>query len=325
MPSFSSPIRITRRAIDLLCVGELLVDMIAASYGDLTECREFQRFAGGSPANIASNVRKLGFTAGLVAAVGADAFGDFLIKSVREVGLDSSLIQRRSDESTSLVVINRTTASPTPIFYRNSDFKITVTPDLMEKVLDSSILHLSCWPLSAEPARSSAKAMIAAAHGRGAMVCLDPNYHPAIWGDRREAQELLELTMPFVDIAKPSEDDANRLFGFDDPERHLRRFLGMGAKVVVMTLGKDGAIASDGEETREYSSLARDIVDVTGAGDAFWSGLYSGMLGGRSLDESIRVGLAVCAIKLRTVGPSLPLVTSSDIDKELLPSGVGVD
>lgn len=316
MSCFAEPMEIVQRRIDLLCVGELLVDMIATKYGSFTTCSEFSRYAGGAPANITSNGRRLGLRASLAAAVGTDGLGDFLLDSLERADIDSSLVQRY-DESTSLVVITRSQESPIPIFYRGADSKIILSRELIDTLHDSSILHFSCWPLSMEPSRSSIVSMIEIARNLGVLVCFDPNYHRSIWQDRHEALSLIERTLPYVDIIKPSEDDANRLFGMDDPIRHIRRYLDLGAKLVIMTLGKDGAIASEGKEMREYPSLAHGVVDTTGAGDAFWSGLYVGIVNGRSLDASIRLGMAVCALKLRGVGAAIPQTTITELENEL--------
>jgi sugar/nucleoside kinase (ribokinase family) len=317
MLSFTSVPNLPRRDIELLCMGELLIDVIASGYGELSACSRFERFAGGSPVNIASNARKLGVAAEVVAAVGADGWGDFLLDGLAAAGMDASLVQRRDDAATSLVVLTRSRGTPTPLFYRDADRRIEASPELARIAADSSILHLSCWPLSAEPARGSALAAAEAARASGALVCLDPNYHPMIWKDRREALETLEALMPSIDIVKPSEDDAERLFGPDAPERQIRRYLDLGAKVVVMTLGPEGAIASDGREKREYPSVAGEVIDVTGAGDAFWCGLYAGILRGRGLDESIRLGMRVAAVKLRGVGAEMPREALAELRQEL--------
>lgn len=314
MLSFDSPIAIPERETELLCVGELLIDMIATEYGSFVECRDFQRFAGGSPANIALNASRLGVSASIAAAVGADSLGDFLVRGLAEAGLDVSLIQRR-EQSTSLVLITRSREAPTPIFYRGADYRLAFSPELEARMGKTSILHFSCWPLSAEPARSCVERLVAVASGSRSLVCCDPNYHPSVWKDRSEALALFERLLPSIDVVKPSEDDADRLFGRDTPERHMRRFLDLGAKLVVMTLGKEGAIATNGAETRVYPSLADEVVDTTGAGDAFWAGLYAGFSGGRSVDRSIRLGIAVSAIKLRAVGASVPAATIDEIER----------
>jgi fructokinase len=314
MPSLDSPIAMPKRETDLLCVGELLIDMIATEYGGFAECRDFQRFAGGSPANIALNAGRLGVSAAIAAAVGEDGLGDFLVQGLADSGLDVSLIQRRV-ESTSLVLITRSREAPTPIFYRAADCRLAFSPELEARMDRASMLHFSSWPLSMEPARNCVERLVAAAKEADSLVCCDPNYHPSVWKDREEALTLFERLLPSIDVLKPSEDDADRLFGRDKPERHLRRFLDLGAKLVVMTLGKAGAIATSGGETRAYPSLADKVVDTTGAGDAFWAGLYAGFSGGRSVDRSIRLGMAVSAVKLRSVGASVPAATIAEIER----------
>jgi len=315
MICFNSPIDIIHRTTDLLCVGELLVDIIATEYGSLIECGSLQRFAGGSPANIASNTMKLGISSAVAAAVGSDGLGDFLLDSLVKADLDTSLIQR-CEESTSLVLITRSRDTPTPIFYRGADYHITLSPTLESRMVESSILHFSCWPLSMEPSRTCVKEIIRVARDNRRLVCFDPNYHTSVWKDRHEALVFIETMMPDIDIIKPSEDDADRLFGVDEPERQLKRFLDLGAKLVIMTLGAKGAIASNGLETREYASLAEEVVDTTGAGDAFWSGLYAGLIGERSVDRAIRLGMAVSAIKLRGVGASMPKTSLAEIERD---------
>jgi fructokinase len=315
MYSFERPIETVPRPIDLLCVGELLVDLIATDYGSFLECESFKRFAGGSPANIASNAKKMGITAAVAAAVGTDGFGDFLLTNLTDADLDTSLIQR-IEESTSLVLITKSRDTPVPVFYRGADYRLSLTDELEERLRESSIFHFSCWPLSMEPARSCVKTMIRIARTNQGVICCDPNYHPAIWKNRAEAIAIFEEILPDIDLIKPSVEDADRLFGGDDPERHIRRFLGMGARLVIMTLGERGAIASNGREIKEYPSLADEVVDTTGAGDAFWAGLYAGLIGRRSIDRAIRLGMAVSAIKLRGVGALMPAASVEKIEAD---------
>ena len=105
-----------------------------------------------------------------------------------------------------------------------------------------------------------------------------------------------------LDIIKPSEVDAERIFGPDTPENHVDKFIQCGAKLVIMTLGKDGAIVSDGNETIKFETLATEVVDTTGAGDAFWGGFYTALTSNYPLKEALNIGFATSAFKLRHVG-----------------------
>lgn len=118
-----------------------------------------------------------------------------------------------------------------------------------------------------------------------------------------------------VDIVKPSEDDAKRLFGEDLHENQIEKFLKLGAKLVIMTLGKDGAIVSNGTETISFPSLAKEVVDSTGAGDAFWSGFYAAVVKGYPIREALKLGFAVSAFKLKFSGSVVDLPKLEDLKR----------
>lgn len=282
---------------DLLTVGELLVDMISNEYEESFEGGGYTRFFGGSPSNIAINVNKLGIRSRIASAVGEDGFGTFLLNRLREAGMRTDGIQI-TDRATSLVVVNKSLATPIPIFYRDADFLLNFDETLGAALHQSKAVHFSCWPLSRLPSRRTIERVIEEAQGSGMLIGFDPNYHRMIWQRDEDGVAYIKSLIPKVDVIKPSEDDAQRLFGPDTPERQLEKFLELGAKLVILTLGKDGALVSNGKETRVFRTLATDIVDTTGAGDAFWAGFYAAAVRGYTLQHSLELGFAVSAYKL---------------------------
>lgn len=287
---------------DLLTVGELLVDMISNEYDDGSfECDGYTKFSGGAPSNIAMNVNRLGIRSEIVSAVGNDGFGTYLLRRLRQEGMDTQGIQR-VDASTSLVVVTKSRTSPIPIFYRDADYQMTFDASLEQRIANSKIVHFSCWPISRTPARHTLEKVIEEARSQGLLIGFDPNYHPMIWQRGEDGAQYVKSIISKVDVIKPSEDDAERLFGKDEPVKQLEKFLELGAKLVIMTLGKDGAIVSNGKETLSFDSLATEIVDTTGAGDAFWSGFYAALIKGHSIREALHLGFAVSAYKLRFTG-----------------------
>ncbi|WP_426349921.1 carbohydrate kinase family protein [Alloiococcus sp. CFN-8] len=303
---FDKEICFQERKNDVLAVGELLIDMIATEYGDDFQCSTYKKFFGGSPANIAMNVKKLGVNSLIASAVGDDGLGRYLTKHIQEAGLDTSLIDK-VDFSTSMVMVTKSKNSPTPIFYRGADYNLGFTSHLEEAVANSKIVHFSCWPLSRNPVRNTIEKVIEAAKKYGSLLCFDPNYHPMIWEKGEAGIDYVKSIIGKVHIVKPSEDDAERLFGKDEPEKQINKFLDLGAKLVVMTLGKDGAIASNGIETIKFNTMATEIVDTTGAGDAFWSGFYAAVVKGHTIKEALDLGFAVSAYKLKYLGAIVEL------------------
>ncbi|MBZ4665163.1 sugar kinase [Mahella sp.] len=301
MFNFNDKIMFNDKKYDVLTVGEMLVDMISTDYSDDFEVDTYKKYFGGSPANITINTRMLGINPVIVSSVGDDGLGRFLLKKLQEHNIEIKYI-RQVDYSTSMVLVTKSKSDPIPIFYRDADYHIEYSDELKYLVENTKIVHFSSWPLSRNPSRRTVEKVIEECRKNNVLVCFDPNYHPMIWERGHDGREYIKSLIAKVDIIKPSEVDAERIFGKDTPENQLEKFLKLGAKLVILTLGKDGAIASNGKETIRFDTLADEVVDTTGAGDAFWSGFYSGLIKGYTLKESLELGFAVSAYKLRYVG-----------------------
>jgi len=312
MLKFDEKINLHNRKYDVLTVGELLIDMISKEYGDSYECNTYNKFFGGSPANIAMNVKKLGINSLIASAVGKDDLGKFLINHVQDFGIDTCCIQQ-VDYSTSMALVTKSKNTPVPIFYRGADYHLVYTTEIEEAIKCSSIVHFSCWPISRMPVRKTIETVIEVARKNDILLCFDPNYHPMLWEKGEDGVEYVKSIISKVDIVKPSEDDAERLFGEDTHENQIAKFLKLGAQLVIMTLGSEGAIVSNGNKTLKFNAMASEIVDTTGAGDAFWSGFYTAIVKGYTIRESLNLGFAVSAYKLRYLGAVLDLPTLEQI------------
>lgn len=300
------------KSIDILTIGEILIDMISKEYGDNFECNDYSRYFGGSPSNIAINVKKLGINPIVASSVGDDGFGKFLINTLKNSGVSTECVEV-TENATSMVFITKSKASPVPIFYRDADFHLHYNEKLERAIKNSKILHFSSWPISKEPSRSTIEKAIKVARENGALICFDPNYHPMIWDEKGEGVEYIKSIIGMVDIIKPSEDDAERIFGVDNCENQINKFLELGVKLVIMTIGKDGAIISNGKETLKINTLANNVVDTTGAGDAFWSGFYTAIVKGYNITKALQLGSAVSAYKLKYTGAIVELPTIEEI------------
>lgn len=303
---FNQAIEFSAVVNDVLAVGELLIDLISADYDEEFKGSTYHKFFGGSPANIALNVRKLGIHSQVVAAVGEDGLGRFLVNELRNAGIEPHFVER-VPLATSMVLVTKSKSSPIPIFYRGADHHLSFRAELEEVLMRSKILHFSCWPISMMPSRLTVESLIEIARKNQILIGFDPNYHPMIWNRDEDGIEYLKSIISKVDIIKPSEDDAERLFGRDTPENQVHKFLNLGAKLVIMTLGENGAIVSNGKETVTFGTLATEVVDTTGAGDAFWSGFYSALVKGFTIRQALSLGFAVSAYKLKFTGAVVDL------------------
>jgi sugar/nucleoside kinase (ribokinase family) len=306
MLKLDGKIDLQNKSNDIITVGELLIDMISTDYSESFECDTYKKFFGGSPANIAMNVKKLGISSFIASAVGKDGLGKFLINHLHEANLNTDCVQE-VDYATSMVLVTKSKNSPVPIFYREADYHLAYTSHLEEVLINSKIVHFSCWPISRMPVRGTIEKLLEVARENNLLICFDPNYHPMIWEKGEDGVEYVKSIISKVDIVKPSEDDAERLFGKDSHQNQIEKFLKLGAKLVIMTLGKDGAIVSNGTETITCNTLATEVVDTTGAGDAFWSGFYAAVVKGYTIREALNFGFAVSAYKLKYTGAVVDL------------------
>ena len=301
MFNLNNVVKFENKRFDVFAIGELLVDMISDDYDADNSCNKYSRYFGGSPANITMNIKRLGGNPIISASVGNDRLGEFLINNLKKNNINTEFINKVNN-STSMVLVTKSKETPLPIFYRSADYNLEYNEDIGSILKNSKIVHFSCWPISQKKSRKVIEKVIEEARKNNVLIGFDPNYHEMIWEEGHDGIEYIKNLIGKLDIIKPSEVDAERIFGPDTPENHVDKFIQCGAKLVIMTLGKDGAIVSNGTETIKFKTLATEVVDTTGAGDAFWGGFYTALTNNYPLKEALNIGFATSAFKLKNVG-----------------------
>lgn len=302
-----------------LLLGEAVVDLISTGIvTTLEDASGFQKFAGGEVSNLAMNLSRLGFPAALGACVGEDSFGIFLRKELTEAGVNLAYLQSTSEAPTTIIPVTRQIETPDFAVYRGADRCLSLTDSLISAVADSSAIHTSAFALSQDPCRSTIYHLLKAAHKAGLLISLDPNYHPGIWPEPPDYLPFLKEIFQLITVTKPSLDDCIRIFGPDlKPVEYLELFLNLGPAVVVLTMGSQGALlgTSTGDRVQIHASSI-PVKDVTGAGDAFWSGLLTGLLQGITAIEAAQLGQAVAEYKIGTIGPVKEFLPLEDFKKQ---------
>ena len=311
--------RLPEGDLDLLAIGETVVDMISTEEVErIRDARHFERYQGGSPANLARYVAALGKRAALVSKTGDDDFGRFLKAELTEAGVDTEALIMDPAVHTTTIFITRTPGTADSLALRQGDVHLSpaeIDPALIRR---ARIVHASTFALSREPARSAIAKAFRLAHEAGTLVSLDPNYNPPIWPDRAEAQAVLENLFRYVRLTKPSADDAARLFGpGETPEAYIERYHALGPELVVFTMGAEGILLSQPEGLIHIPASDVDVVDATGAGDAFWAGFLVALLDGNAPERCVRFARAVTQRKLQQVGPLERTLDPAQIYAEL--------
>jgi fructokinase len=303
------------KGYDVLCIGELLVDLMTTDYADkLDGKRLFRPLPGGSPANLSMNLARLGNRSTLVASVGNDGIGDFLLDFVGQLDVDCQYIIQMSMPST-LILVTQSLNLPSFEVYRCADQYIT-SDQLPDSLLsDCSIFHTTCFALSKEPARTTILRAAAKAHEYGSQLSIDMNYATKVWPDRKEAQKIVEKYCSLNPIVKISEVDWERLYGqpLNAPEQAIEHFVKLGAKEVCVTLGAEGCYVGNKEKSSVLPAQEIEVRDTTGAGDAFWSGYLTAWLDGHNLENCAKAGRQMAGLKLSSEG-----VLPKQLDRKVL-------
>ncbi len=300
------------KQIQVLAVGEALIDLISDDEQvSLAQPRQFYMYPGGEAANVAMNIARLGASAAFVGCVGDDFFGTFLCRHLADASVDMSYVRVIEHIPTTLAIVTRQNPTPDFAIYRGADAQLSPSDMPVDLLSSISHLHVSAFALSCEPASSTVLHFLAQAHAAGCRISFDPNYHPRLWHIPADPLSLFEKVCPYTYVTKPSLDDCVRLFGEGQtPEAYAARFLALGVQHVVLTMGAAGALLADAHGTTYFPTNKIEILDVTGAGDSFWSGMLVALLDGYAMADAVRVGQAVASIKLQRVGP-----LSTDIDR----------
>ena len=296
----------TKTAYHLLALGESLVDFIGDEVAEsLGSANQYKLFVGGQVTNLAANVACLGKNVALAACLGTDGFGRFLLDELHSKGVETRFVQQTPLAPTTISIISRSRKTPDFLIHRGADSHLSITKDLSESIEQCDVIHTSAFALSRDPARSTILELLERANQAEKLITLDPNYHPEIWPDTPDFIELLKPTFSFATITKPSIEDCHRLLGAGKhPQEYCEIFKSWGAKIVIITMGREGVFLADQEDNCYLIHPNRiEVADVTGAGDAFWSGVITGILNGLSTLDSARAGQVIAEIKLKKLGP----------------------
>ena len=260
----------------VLVVGESLVDVVERA-GGLVD-----RHAGGSPANVAVGLARLGHEVTLATRIGRDADGALLLRHLEADGV------RLAPGS----VVDARTSTATAVLDEHGSATYRFDLDWQLPPVDlSGVRHVHAGSIGAAlpPGCTAVRAVLDAAAAAGIPTSYDPNLRPGLIGPADQERPGVERLVRTVDVVKASEDDLVWLdagSGQDvDPVATARRWASVGPRLVVLTRGSAGALAwlrgADGPLALPASPV--EVVDTVGAGDAFMAGLLSGLLDARLL------------------------------------------
>ena len=292
--------------IDILCVGEILIDFIGHQSDVLiNNTRDYHRYLGGSPANVAMNSARLGLKSAMISSVGDDGFGEYIFKRLTEVGVNTNNIKKLENKPTSVIFVSKSEGTPDFLPFREADYHITECQITTETLSQTNIFHTTCFALSKEPAQTTILKKAEEAYNLGCKLSIDLNYSKKLWDSQEEALKVIKSYCKFNPLIKISEDDMLRLFEKELPHHEIFEFFhNLGVETICLTLGSKGVKLS--QRTKDVIQLPAikidNVMDTTGAGDAFWSGFLFAYIKEKPIEECLQIALKLAALKLQNVG-----------------------
>jgi fructokinase len=290
--------------VDVIAIGELLIDLIAEGYSlPLKEQIIFKRFAGGAPANFAVGIKCLGLTSGLITKVGDDFFGDFLLDTLKEKEVDISQIRVTNKYKTALAFVGlNENRSPSFSFYRSpcADIMLKAKEINEDYIKSAKLLMYGTVSMADEPARSAIFRAIKYAKKHGLQVACDPNLREDLWHFKDPREQIFRV-LKDTDIFLPSISEAEFITG-EKGESALEAILELGPSIIGVTRGAEGSTIVTKGEMYSAPAYKVDVVDTTGAGDAYAAGIVTGLLTKIPLNQIPYFANAVSALKITKKG-----------------------
>jgi 2-dehydro-3-deoxygluconokinase len=300
--------------MDLLCMGEPMLEFNQLPpQPDGT--RHYLEGHGGDTSNAAIAAARQGARVGYITALGQDMPGDSFMALWTREGVDASTVMRTDRWQTGVYFVTHDAQGHHFLHYRaNSAAAMYTRADLPDQAIAAARMFYVSG-ISQGISNSAADAVFAAidiARRNSRKVAYDTNYRPRLWPPARAAAVMHEA-MAQADYALPGIDDVQTLTGLADPQAMLDFYLRLGPKVVVLKMGEQGAWLATPQQRMHIPPCTVEVVDATGAGDAFCGSFLARILAGDTPEQAARYANLAAALKCTGYGAVAPIPRAADV------------
>lgn len=257
----------------VVCVGELLIDFFCTDIDvNLKQGGNFVKQAGGAPANVSAAIAKLGGAASFVGKVGHDPFGGFLVDVLDQAGVDTQMVSKDDAVRTTMAFVSlQANGERDFVFYRGADERLTMADVDLDYISKARVMHFgSATALLGGEALETYFSLIELARAQNMFVSFDPNYRTNLWQGRED--EFIERARRGIgqaDFVKVSDEELRLITAKEEMLEGVQALHRLGARVIAVTLGKEGTLISANGQHAVIPSVSVKSVDSTGAGDSF--------------------------------------------------------
>jgi len=298
--------------VDIVSLGEAMVEFNQTGEGN---GRLYLQGFGGDTSNFAIAAARQGARVAYVSALGADPYGRLLRQLWDEEGVDHTDVSTNADAFTAIYFVTHGEAGHQFSFFRSGSAASRMSPAQLsrERIASVRVLHLSGISLAISPAAcDTAYAAIDMARQAGVKVSFDTNLRLKLWPIDR-ARAVMSDVIARSDLCLPSYDDVVAITGITDPDALVDHCLRLGAKVVALKLGDQGALIADGNQRHRIAPHPCQPVDATGAGDTFGGAFVHRWLQGDSLELAGCYAAAAAALSTQGYGAVAPIPNAEEV------------
>jgi 5-dehydro-2-deoxygluconokinase len=333
MPMLPFP---ANRPIDLACLGRLAVDFYAQQFGSrLEDARSMAKYLGGSSANLAFGVARLGLKSAMISRVGNEQMGRFLLESLQAEGCDTRQVQIDPERLTALVLLGLKDRDTFPLlFVRENCADMALDAALIDEgfIAQCRALAITGTHLSTPGTRAASLTALRYAKQHGVVRVLDIDYRPVLWGlttrgagDNRYVADAhvtrqLQAALPEFDLLVGTEEEFFIAGGVaNDLLACLRAVRAICPATLVVKRGALGCCVIEGDIPTDINAAPTfpgervEVLNVLGAGDAFLSGLLATLLQGKDWPDATRVANACGAIVVSRHACSAAMPTPAEL------------
>ncbi|WP_329573314.1 5-dehydro-2-deoxygluconokinase [Streptomyces sp. NBC_01361] len=312
---------------DLITMGRIGVDLYPLRTGvPLAEVDTFGKFLGGSSSNVAVAAARLGRRTATVTRTGADPFGEYLHRQLREFGVDDRWVTPVAGLPTPVTFCEVFPPDDFPLYF----YRLPKAPDLeihaaeldLDALRAARVFWMTGTGLSEEPSRSATLAALAH-RAKAGITVFDLDWRPALWGDTawedpEQARPHYAEALRHTTVAVGNVDEVEIATGEREPAAAARALLDAGVRLAVVKQGPKGVLAmSEDGECAEVPPLPVDVLNGLGAGDAFGGALCHGLLAGWELEKVMRYANAAGAIVASRLECSSAMPTPEEVEAAL--------
>lgn len=285
--------------MDVTILGRVGYDLYSEeTHVPLARATKFSRYLGGSSANMAVGLSRLGAKVGITAAVGTDPLSDFLVDYLKAENVDTQHVKRVPGALPSLCLTEVSPPDKFPqVFYRNdpADVQLELDKEALDYLGSGRLFITNGTSLCASPSRESTYRAIEYAKIAGSQVVLDVDYRSMSWRGREDAGLAIRLALPMVDVLIGNDLELKLVAGVDDLDTAVRA-LYPRVPMLVSKLGAEGTRVWIGDKPVFMPPYQVEVLSTIGAGDGFAASFLYALLEEKSIEECLHFGNAGAAI-----------------------------